>query len=393
MTVLDLAPAIAAAGVVAGLLALASLLYTALNIVLLLRMPARTRDARPAAPVSVLVPLCGAEAGLYDRLARLCRQHYAGPFEIVCAAARGDDPALAVARRVAEDFPQRPLILVVDERLHGLNRKISNLANALAQARHDVLVFLDSDIVVDPDHLSRIVASLERPGVGAVTSLYHGVAGGGVWARLSALDIDLHFLPNVISGLRTGCAHPCFGATIAITRPVLSRIGGLAAFCDRLQDDYAIGAAVRDAGWEVQVSLTPVGHVCLERSARELIEGQLRRDRTIRMIDPVGYAGSVITHPVALACLAALLGGADGLALLATALVVRLAQCLAIEKAFGLAPHPYWAAPARDILSFLVYLDALLGGQVVWRGERYRVTGKGEMLPARPLGDHQAQPS
>ena len=51
-------------------------------------------------------------------------------------------------------------------RLYGPNRKVSNILNMLPQARHDMLVFADSDVSVAPDYLGKVIGELEKPGVG-----------------------------------------------------------------------------------------------------------------------------------------------------------------------------------------------------------------------------------
>jgi ceramide glucosyltransferase len=265
-------------------------LYMILSGYLVLRFGLGKAGRRAApVPVSVLMPLCGREPGLYSRLRALCEQDYSAPIQILCATQHSADPAIPIVRAAAGEGG-RMIELMVDPRVHGRNLKISSLINMSGRARHDVLVLIDSDIEVGPDYLSRVAGELQRPGVGAVSCLYHGVAKGGLWARLAAMGIDLHFLPNVIVALRFGLAQPCFGATIAISRETLRRIGGLQAFADHLCDDYAIGEAVRALGARVAIPSFAVGHVCSERNARELLEGQLRYARTIRSIDPGGYA-------------------------------------------------------------------------------------------------------
>jgi ceramide glucosyltransferase len=194
------------------------------------------------------------------------------------------------------------------------------------------------------------------------------------------MNINVHFLPSVILGVWLRMAEPCFGATIALSRRTLDRVGGLQAFGGCLHDDHAIGAAVRATGQRVAISSLAVGHVCLERSPRELLDTQLRRARTIRMINPVGYAGSFVTYPSALALLATVLGDLQGLPILAAAVALRLAQCRSIERVFALPRQSYLDLLARDVLAFGVYLTAFFGDEVVWRGSRYRTSRRGTLL-------------
>jgi len=241
-------------------------------------------------------------------------------------------------------------------------------------------VLSDSDIEVGPTYLNDVVAELQRPGVGAVTCLYHGVAGAGLWSRLSAMSINNYFLPNVVVARSLGLAQPCFGATIALRRETLDEIGSFDAFADCLADDFAMGEAVRAAGYTVAIPSFSVGHVCFEQSARELLRHQMRQSRTIRSIDPVGYAGAMITHPFALALLGALLGSPLGLLVAAFAVVCRTALTIAVERAFDLPRHQYWLLPVRDLIAFATFVSGFFGTPVSWRGSRYRVLSDGSVI-------------
>ncbi len=331
---------------------------------------AKASTAVPA--VTVLKPLHGAERNLYANLAAFCSQDYPGPLQIVSGVADPADPAIDVVRKLIADFPDRDLTLAVNSRRHGANAKVSNLINMAAEAKHDVLVISDSDIVVTPDYLKHITAALERPGVGLVTCLYRGTAAAGIWARLAAMAIDYQFLPNVLVGLRLGLAKPCFGSTMALRKTTLATIGGFEAVADRLADDYALGALVRRAGLTVAIPHYTVAHVCSERSARELLRHELRWARTIRSVDPLGYAGLVITHALPFALIGLLLAGVAPAGLIVVAaLACRFVLQVEIDRAFGLRDHVFRFGPVRDLLSFVVFVISFIGRGIEWRGHRY----------------------
>jgi ceramide glucosyltransferase len=339
--------------------------------------------------VTILKPLHGAEPGLIDNLASFCRQNYPGDVQIVFGVQDPRDEAIAVVEELRAQFPGRHLDLVIDPTMHGLNRKVSNLINMWRCAEHDVVVLADSDMRVDPGYLSRVVAPLEDPRIGAVTCLYHGLPAGGLWSRLSALGINAHFLPNVIMGLGLNMTQPCFGSTIALRRKALAEIGGFMRVADCLADDYAIGAALRARGYDVAISPVTVGHMCADISAFDLWEHELRWARTIRSLDPAGYAGSVVTHSFALALVAALAGLAAGamgpmtaLALCVGSFGCRLAVVRQTERAFNLSPQSCWLVPLRDVLSFAVFVSSLFGQSARWKGRRYRFVAGGTLVPA-----------
>jgi ceramide glucosyltransferase len=337
---------------------------------------ARSTGAAPLAnfpPVTILKPLYGDEPDLYARLASFCRQDYPAPVQIVFGAADAADPAVAVARELIADFHDRDLALVISSRRHGANAKVSNLVNMLSEARHEVLIVSDSDIVVPRDYLKVVVAALGEPGVGLVTCLYRGTAAAGMWSRLAAAGIDCHFLPNVLVGLRLGLATPCFGSTIAVTKATLVKFGGLQSVVDQLADDHALGSAVRQAGLKVAIPPLIVTHVCAERSIRELLLHEIRWARTIRSVDSLGFAGLVITHAFPLALLGMALGGLTAAALLVPAtLACRYALAAELRRDFSLGNYFFWL-PIRDLFSFVVFVASFVGRRLEWRGHRYRL--------------------
>ena len=254
--------------------------------------------------MSILKPLEGDEPALFRNLASFCTQDYPAPVQVIFGVHDVNDGAIAVVQRLKASFPDKDLHLVIEPAVHGTNPKISNLINMIPAARHEFIVLADSDIGVPPGYLSRIAAASEEPGVGGVTCIYHGVAASGFWSKLAALTIDAHFLPNVLIALRSGLAKPCFGPTIALHRSRLDEIGGFEVFSDILADDYAIGAALREKGLRIAVPPFLIEHSCGESSLAELWRHELRWARTILTVDPVGYVGSLVTHPFAFALLA-----------------------------------------------------------------------------------------
>jgi ceramide glucosyltransferase len=340
---------------------------------------AQTPRAPASTPtVTILKPLYGDDAGLFDNLMSFAEQRYAGAVQIVCGVADADDSAVAVIERLRGSPAARHFELVTDATLHGANRKVSNLINMAPRIRHAVVVLSDGDIRVTPDYLARVIEALQQPNVGAVTCLYHGVAASGPWSKLGALFINAHFLPSVVLGLASGLAQPCFGSTIALKRSTLEAIGGFAAFADRLDDDYAIGAAVRERGEIVAIPPFTVAHLCGEASLLDLWRHELRWARTIRNIAPLGHAGSLVMHPLAWALIVLTLTPWSGLLIPAAAVTIAAMLCRvmllrSVERGFGLPLQSYWLVPVRDLLSFAVFVASFLGRSVTWGGHRYRL--------------------
>jgi ceramide glucosyltransferase len=333
---------------------------------------------RPA--VTILKPLHGEDPELYENLRSFCVQAYPA-VQIVFGVRDAADPAVAVARRLIADLPAADLALVVDPRVHGTNLKIGNLINMMTVARHAILVIADSDMRVTPSYLDTLVAGLAAPGVGLVTCLYAGHPAAGVWSRLGALFINHGFLPSVLVGRLVRPWPGCFGATLALHRETLRQIGGFARFRDQLADDYRLGAAVVEAGFQVALSRYVVEDVLVEPDARTLLRHELRWARTIRSIAPLDFAASVITYPVAFGLLCALLSlpSMPGVAVLFAILAWRLIVVRMIDKALALPRQPLWLVPVRDVLSFGLLIASFCGKTVEWRGHAFRLTQDGSL--------------
>ncbi len=327
-------------------------------------------------PVTVLKPLHGDEPLLEDALASFCVQDYP-EFQIVFGLQDPADPALKVLARLRLRFPELDMAVVVDPTPHGLNRKVANLINMAPQIRHGVLVIADSDIHAAPDYLSQLVASLMRPGVGLVTTLYAGLASGTtLTGRLGAEQINHAFLPGALMARGLG-RQDCLGATMALTRDTLNSVGGLHALSDHLADDAVLGRLVKARGLSIAlaatVPATTVAEVCLS----ELFEHELRWARTIQSLEAVGFAMSCVQYPLFWAALAVGLSGGASWAWLSFALawMVRGAIGFGIDRALGLAPSAgLWSLPLRDLMSIAVMLASYRSDRVAWRGQILRAT-------------------
>ncbi len=360
----------------------AGLLYMALGAALAPPGARSGRSSGRAEPaVTILKPLHGMEPGLLENLVSFCDQVYSGPVQIVFGVARPDDAALAVVEQLRAMYPHQALEVVIDDRVHGTNPKVSNLINMSARIAHDIIVMADSDIRVRPDYLSRLVRRLERRG-GVVTAPYYGISTGSLWSKLAQLNIDGHFLPGVLVGARFSLSRPCLGSTIALHRSSLVAIGGFEAIADCLADDYEIGALAAERGEPVSLLHFAVGHVCDEKSFAELWRHEVRWAMTIRLVDPVGYFGWIITHSFPLALIAWALGGEEiAICLAAGALACRGVLIYAIERGYGLPPRPYWLIPLRDLLSFAVFAAGFVARDLSWKGRRYTLMSEGNLIP------------
>ncbi|WP_373322314.1 bacteriohopanetetrol glucosamine biosynthesis glycosyltransferase HpnI [Paraburkholderia adhaesiva] len=333
--------------------------------------------------VTIVKPLHGDEWNLASNLATFFEQDYPGPIQYLFGVHDEGDDALQTVEALRARYPDAHITVVADSRLYGPNRKIANLVNMVERAEHDVLCFADSDVTVGRNYLRHVVGTLEQPGVGLVTCLYRGLRAPGFWPRGAAASTNYHFLPGVVTGLAIGRARPCFGQTIAMTRAMLERIGGLAQFAHHLAEDHALGQAVRRTGASVAIPPFTVQHACVETTFTTLFTHELRWSRTIRAADRSGHLSSTLMHPFVLALGAVLASGGSSpaLALMFAALVARAALKWQTDRAIGERCRGLWLVPMWDIVQFMIFAASFLSSRVVWRGFSFSVDGNGMLSP------------
>jgi ceramide glucosyltransferase len=363
------------------LMAVAGSVFGVVSTVVTARFLRRAPAALAEAPsVTILRPMKGLDPEADANLASLAAQDYPGPVQIILGADSESDPAIAAARAFKAAFPDRDITIVTDPTLHGTNRKLGNLINMAPRITGDIVVISDSDVRLPEAGLSALVGALEKPDVGLVYGLYRGKPAGNLWSRIAALDINGRFAANVVVGQALG-SHPVLGPTMALRRETLERAGGFQRLQDVLADDFELGRMVRELGLTIACPPLLIDHLFPERTLGDVWTHELRWARTIRLLNPGGYAGSVITYALPLALIGAVLTGLApwAVAALAAMAVLRLVQCLAVCAVMRADLGAVWLFPLRDLLAFGVFLAAYFGDRIEWRGNRLRVKADGAM--------------
>ena len=336
-------------------------------------------------PVSILKPVRGVDGDSFENFSSFCRQNYP-QYQIVFAVASPDDPVLPIIRRLMETYPETDIELVVDPAIHGANYKVCNLMHACAKAKHPLLVVCDSDIRVGEEYLRQVCAPFADPEVGLVTSLYRSSEVLGSGCAIEALGFCGEMIPNVMAALKLEGLSFALGASMAVRREALERIGGFEALVDYLADDYQLGNMIHKAGFRLELSPYFVESVMRgDERMSELLSRQLRWGRTMRVSRPGGYLASGITLPFPGALLALLVSGfaAPGWGALALLYVVRAAVATSYSRSLvkdRLLPRWLWLLPLRDALSFGVWALSLVGNRVCWRGHLFLLEKGGKIV-------------
>jgi ceramide glucosyltransferase len=325
---------------------------------------------------TILKPIAGDEPQLYENLLSCVDQDYDEFFEVVLCLQSSEDPAFAVAKRIAIESPSHTRI-AIGQHSGMLNPKIANVAKPEAEPQGEIVVIADSDIRVGRDYLRALAASFASEDAGAVTCLYAGIPNASVVSRLGAMQIEDVFIPSVLVALALGPLRFCLGATMAVRRRVLEAIGGLAALGETIADDHKLGELVTRSGKLVGLSRYVVQTTVPETRFGALWSHELRWARTNLALAPAGYAFSFLMYalPLSVIYLAVSRNVTLGVPLLLVTVTLRLALHYLARRALGVR----WVSdalliPIRDALSFAVWFASFFSRTVRWRGKSYTVT-------------------
>lgn len=371
-----------------GCLAIAGTVYYALCIWAARRFLRQVNSAATgsfAPPVSILKSLKGVDPHMYAAFRSHCVLDYPKN-EVLFGVSDLGDPAVELVSRLQAEFPHIPLRVVhCPERL-GSNGKVSNLAQMLSSARYEHVLINDSDILVTPDYLRRVMASFSTDRVGMVTTLYRAVAGTTLWSKLEALGISTDFTGGVLvaremeGGIRFG-----LGATIATTKSVLAAIGGLEILSDYLGDDYELGARAASAGFDVQLASVVVETALPDYDWPEFRDHQLRWARNVKDRRRSQYAGLIVTFGLAWAIFGAIAAPGSWWVWAALGAIVVARFCAAWIVGLGVLRdrqvlRDLWLIPLRDVVALALWVASFFGDTVVWRGHRFNLR-HGKLLP------------
>jgi ceramide glucosyltransferase len=339
-------------------------------------------------PLTLLKPVYGLEKGLEECLRSACLQDYP-EYQVLFSLQRPDDPALPLLRRLEAEFGSERVTIAIAKGEPRANGKVFNVASAMSEARHEVLVLSDSDVRLQPDYLRVIVAPLRDPAIGYACTLYRG-RGAHSWHERVEL-LSLHdLMANVIFAHSTGASDFCLGSSMAFRRSSLDAIGGFGPLEDYLVEDFEMGRRIQGLGLGIALVGYSIDTMIDLGSVRDWWRHQLYLDLNNRMARPVGFFATIVIQPLPFAfllCLARLfdplslgiLAGSIALRLLTTGLSMPL-----MGEREGLRNLIFM--PLRDLAAAAGWLLAFRVRTVTWRGVEFRLGRDGRMVPLSRAG-------
>lgn len=349
------------------------------------------------APVAAIICPCkGTEPGLEENLSALTRFDYAN-YEIYFSLATSLDPALKIIEKI-KAASQRPVHIVIAGPPQNCGEKVFNLRRAVEALpeNFEVLVFVDTDVRLSRHWLSKLIAPLQDPRIGATTA-YRWIIpskrnGQGGFASAMASTWNA----AVATMLGRGRGDFCWGGGTAIRKKTFDDVNVFESWAGAVSDDFALTNALEAAGRAIVfcpecLAATPhpwTRQTLLEFTNRQILLTRVYSPKRWMMGAAAHLSYSVTLIFAAFVVLATIVSGAPWFNLLLFALVVPLLAAMkgAIRTLAVLDLLPEWKpqlnqwswawAVLAPIVPFLFswnFIASLLSRRTRWRGIRYEL--------------------
>jgi ceramide glucosyltransferase len=305
------------------------------------------------------------------------------------------------------------------EEVVGVNPKVNNLVRPYREAKHDILWVLDSNVTISPGALARAVDILDTiPRSRKKVALIHHVPFATVSSPTLGAKAEEVFLntthAKMYIALNTLALDSCvMGKSNLYRRSDVDRLDGslkphaedptrppsergLKVFGKYMAEDNIIASGLwHELGLRHDLSYDIAYHAIGDMSLKDYI---LRRVRWIRVRKHMVLSATLLepwTESVALGVIAALsvhsLFGTSYSHFLVCHFSAWMLVDLDVYR--SIAGHlPPWGSRMsffiawmiRESLTFPIWLYAVVGSQVTWRGKKYRMLRNGEVMPVKP---------
>lgn len=334
--------------------------------------------------ISLVVPVCGIEAGGIQHFQRFCELDWP-VYQLIFTILDPKDPAIPLLKQIVPPSHVDLTILSGGEAI-GANLKVRNLQNAQSVVKHDWMVVCDADVEPDTLLLRGLMSpfdSFNRDGkVGLTHSLYRIRSGTSHASDWESVWINCDFWVQGLLGDWMKGTDFAFGAAMAFRRDTLESIGGWPAFRDHLADDYELGHRIAARNKRILFNPRFVTLSVTPQSWSQTWQHLLRWSRTIRVCQPWGYAGSLVLN---MTFAALLLLAADPNCFYTPCLSLILCRILFANQCRNwiLGTRGIWSRSwmilFKDLAQILLWILAFRSGPVRWRGVRYLLKSDGTL--------------
>lgn len=328
--------------------------------------------------VSLVRPVCGLESHIEDTLSSSFRQNHTN-YEVIFCVASENDPALPLLNALILRYSCIEARILVGDAQISQNPKLNNMAKSWSVARHNLIVFADSNLLLEPDYCSRVQSAFADSLVAVVSSPPVGDQAEGFWGEVECAMLNTHAARWQFAASAAGLNF-AQGKTLAFRRDAFDGDLMHALACEPAEDAAAT-KLVHANGRKLSVLAPPFTHPVGMRSARAFWDRHVRWARLRRATFPVIFALEAICGifpAILLLSLSSVFSLGQLVVVTVLAVFIWYGAEFALARVLGWRTNR-WFLPAclvRDAMLPVFYVAAWRSGGFEWRGNKMSNSAK-----------------
>ncbi len=342
--------------------------------------------------VTVIKPCFDNKDNEAENLDCFFNQDYPGPVEILFTITSPKDPIVPVLKQYLARYPEADAKIVHSTTRIAYWNKVNSVRDAQEQAKHEVIVWSDSDVVVRPNYLSQMVAALQQPGVSVVTTPQYDFRANNFPTALKVLanncdDATFMMAYNLVTKMKKVALGHSIGFWAAEFNSFKKEAWETLSFF--FADDLALphvfakhGKRVvfRNIYCPVQYSDKTLRQVMDQKRRWIMCQKHAVGNRFVHLMGALFY-------PEVPAALLVLLTGASELSLwlFALACVTRIGISAVFEALFlgslRMSVRYFWTVPIWDLLQLPLIIEGFFKNTIILGGRKFVLDKKYYLKP------------
>lgn len=355
--------------------------------------PIRKLNSERGLPgVTILKPCKENDDNEEENFAGFFTQDYAGPLEILFVVASYSHPIVPVVRRTLAKYPHVNARLVLSETRMACSPKINSLYDGHRESQQDIIIWSDSDVIVEPNYVSQMVACLQEKGVSVVTTPQYDARpntfGSGFKVLANNCDLAVFVMTYWLfkRRIRVAWGHSCgfwkreFDSFGEKAWEFLSKFLADDLGLPQLFDNHDRRVVFRNIYCPVETSNKTVAQMVEQKKRWVMCQRLVIGNRLI-------YLTGLLFYPEipATLYLAATGGSRLGWLALAIAIGTRIGIAAIFEMLYlnslRMTLRYFWAVPLWDFSQVYFFFYAFTTDHITFRGQRYRILPDYSLAP------------
>ena len=309
-------------------------------------------------------------------------QDYLGPIQFLFVVSQPSDPIVPVIKKLMKEFSHLNIELIISHTRQSYWLKIDALYDAQQYARHELIIWSDSDVVVTPHYVSQMAHYLQQPDIGLVTTPQYDYCADNFVTHVKALgnNADLAAYVMLYDALIKN-KTVAFGHSMGFRKSDFMSFEKHAwkTLRQSFADDLIIPKIFSQHGKKVFFASMD----CPVRFSHKTFKDMLSQQKRFALCQRASlggllYASFLLVSPVFCSLLFLLIfPSLQALLLVLTVIVVRIGLSCAFEglilKSFQMNKKYFWVIPIWDGLKIYFVVQAIFKNKVYYHGKCYRL--------------------